>query len=474
MNTSLIVAIDNQKGISKNGIIPWQIKEDVQFFIDVTKREYKHALPNILIMGKNTWLACKELKNRLIIVVSSTVNVNESENTYVENTYENAMIKANKMYDDGLIGHIFICGGKRIYEQAKNINTIYLTTIDYDYQCDNVVDLNFNNYNTFSTNTFKLMDLEKEVTVTFQKLYLQLPDHWQPCEERQYLNLLYDVLTTGDFRQTRNSKTWSKFGKTLEFDLSKGFPLLTSKKSFTRGIFEELIFFILGDTNTKHLEEKGVTIWKGNTSREFLNSVGLNHYQEGDMGPMYSFVFNHYGAEYKGMNENYDNQGFNQFDYCINLLKNDPHSRRIMMTSFNPATTSQCVLFPCHSVVLQWYVEGNKLCLACFNRSQDILLGLCWNKSSFGMLMHFFCTVINNDENCKNKLTPGRLIMNLGDVHIYENHKDAVIRQILRDPYPAPNFNINRKVTKLTDFKYEDIEISNYQCYPNITAKMIA
>jgi dihydrofolate reductase / thymidylate synthase len=480
MNKSLIVAIDKNGGISKNGVIPWKIKEDMNFFIDVTKRQYIKGLPNVLIMGKNTWLSCRDtLKNRIIIVVSSTVNVKKYNDTYIFNKLSDALDEANVMYNKYLVGHIFICGGSKIYEEAMNyeINTIYLSTIDYDYNCDNCININIEKYSIFSSNTFNVNDLinDKKINVTFKKLYLTLPDHWNNCEERQYLNLLNEVLTTGDFRQTRNSKTWSIFGKRLEFDMNKGFPLLTTKSCFTRGIFEELMFFINGDTNTKHLEDKGVTIWTKNTSREFLDSVGLNHYNEGDMGPLYSFNFNHYGADYKGMNESYDNQGLNQFDYCLDLLKNDPYSRRIIMTSYNPTVAKQAPLFPCHSLMLQWYVEGNKLSLSCYNRSQDSFLGLCWNHISFSMLMYMFCEIINNDINYKNvKLTPGRLIVNMGDVHIYEDHKEAVIRQILRDPYHAPTFKINRKVTKLTDFKYEDIEIIDYQCYPAITAKMIA
>ena len=479
MNTSIIVAVDKNGGISKDGIIPWHIKEDIWFFMDVTKREYIKGLNNILIMGKNTWLNCRDtLKNRSIIVVSSTISIEDPTlaDTYLSSSYEEALTLANAMYDENKIGHIFICGGSKIYEEAQkyDINTIYLSKIDEDYECDNIININLDKYNTFTTNTFKLMDNKKEVEVTFQKLYLILPDHWIKNQEHQYLNLLNDVLTNGDFRQTRNSKTWSLFSKHLEFDLSQ-YPVLSSRKSFFKGIAEELFFFLKADTNSKHLEEKGINIWKANTTREFLDSVGLD-YPEGVIGNMYGYQWSHYGYPYQGVDHDYTDKGFNQLKSCIELLKTDPHSRRIMITTYDPSTADQGVLRPCHSIIIQFYVEkGHRLSMTCYNRSQDIFLGTNFNIPSSALLIYLFCHVINNDVNYHGpKFTPGRLIVNLGDCHIYEDHRPMAIRQILRDPYPFPQLKINRTVTDLTDFRYEDLELVNYQSYPNIIAKMVA
>jgi len=478
MNLSLIVAIDKNNGISRNGLIPWHIKEDINFFMDVTKRQYIIGLPNVLIMGKNTWISCRnQLKERVIIVVSNTMTLDNYENTFMVETMDKAMSQAYQLFDDKKIGHIFICGGSKIYEESNKyfINTIYLTTIDHDYECDNKIKLITQHYNTFKKHTFSLIDLNDnhKVNVTFEKLYLKLPEHWQDCEERQYLNLLNDVLTTGDFRQTRNSMTWSKFGKSLEFDLSKS-PLLTTKKMFVKGIFEELMFFLRGQTSSKILEDRGVNIWKDNSTREFLNSVGLN-YPVSTIGPMYGYNWNHFGFPYQGPDYDYTDKGFSQINYCINLLKTDPYSRRIIMTTYDPSTAHQGVLWPCHSLVLQFYVEKDyKLSLACYNRSQDLYHGFPFNLQSSSLLVNLFCTVINNDESYHGpKYTPGRLIMNLGDIHIYETHKSAVIRQILRDPYQFPEFKINPN-NKLTEFKLEDCEWLNYHFYPNIAVKMVA
>jgi thymidylate synthase len=196
-------------------------------------------------------------------------------------------------------------------------------------------------------------------------------------------------------------------------------------------------------------------------------------YPEGTMGPMYGYQWNHFGYPYQGPDHDYTNKGFNQLNYCIDLLKNDPYNRRIMMTTYDPSIAHQGVLFPCHSIIIQFYVEGNKLSMSCYNRSQDLYLGTNFNTTSSSLLIYLLCEIINQDSDYHGPtLVPGRLIMNLGDCHIYEDHRSMVIRQILRDPYPFPTIKINSK-NKLTDYQFEDFEI-DYQSYPNIPAKMIA
>lgn len=499
---ALIVAVDIRNGISRNNVIPWRIKEDSNFFQDVTKRQYERNKMNALIMGKNTWKALPDefrgLKDRVNVVVSSTMSKIELDQdnvtktpSYVVSNLEKAINLCNTELD---LGKIFICGGTHIYEEAivkHPIDELYITKIYHDFLCTNLFPLEIvmqnsssymNTFKLYKSNIFKVTDQNTGQTydAEFCKYYnkdIQLPKHFVVNRgEQQYLDLMEDVLRNGHFRQTRNSKTWSVFGKHMEFDLSHGFPILTTKRLFFRGVFEELLFFLKGDTNVNHLSEKGVKIWDPNTTREFLDSVGLKHYENGDMGAMYGFQFRHHGIPYRGMNENYEGLGFDQIEYCLNLLKNDPHSRRIIMTSFNPAQAREGVLYPCHSIVIQFYVEnGNRLSAAVFNRSQDFLLGNPFNDAMAALLIHMFTEVINNDPNYNGqKYTPGRLIMNLGDVHLYENHYSESIRQILRDPYDFPKLIFKRQVSNLNDFKFEDLELVNYDCYPNIPAKMIA
>ena len=464
---NLIVAVDLKNGISKNGEIPWQIKEDSLFFLDVTKNNGKvtdgYNDDHVLIIGRKTWESSKI--NRKTLIVSSTL---QGDN--VVRSLDEAIHKCINC-------KIFICGGKQLYEEAMQlpIDNVYVTEIDHDFECDNIVHLNLSNYDIHFDHTFNLIDSKTNLThrVRFTKFSL-LEKVILP--EQQYLDLLKDILDNGHFRQTRNSKTWSLFSKQLEFDLSKGFPLLTTKKVFFRAIFEELLYFLKGDTNSKHLEEKGINIWRANTTREFLDSVGLD-YDVGVTGPLYGYNWRFYGCPYQGPDHDYTKEkGFDQIEHCLNLLKTDPYSRRIMMTTFDPSTASKAILNPCHSIIIQWYVEkDNRLSMTCYNRSQDSQIGTPFNINSSSLLIYLFCEVINNDVNYHGpKFTPGRLIMNLGDCHIYEEHRSIAIRQILREPYPFPQLKINRKVTDLTDFKFEDFELVNYQCYPNIVAKMVA
>lgn len=479
MNVSLIVAIDKKGGISKNGQIPFSIKEDQLFFQDVTKRNYGKN-KNAVIMGKNTYLAMdKPLPDRVNIVVSSTL---VDDRVVVVRSLSKAIDEAKKLE----VGHIFICGGKAIYEEAfKFVTCVYVTYIDHDFECDNCIEVP-TKYHVHKNYTFDLVDSKTGLVhvVNFNKMYYNVfPEHWiENKEEAQYLGLLEEILNEGDFRKTRNGNTWSLFSKRMEFDLSKGFPALTTKRIYAKGVFEELAFFLRADTNANHLAEKGVHIWDKNTTREFIDSVGLKYidgnmkgepYLEGDMGPMYFYQLFHYNEPYKGCNADYTGQGFNQIEYCLDLLKNDPHSRRIIMTTYNPSQAMQGVLFPCHSLMVQFYVEkGNKLSANWYNRSTDSLLGLPFNIYMAALLIIFFCEVLNNRDGMN--YIPGRLVINCGDIHIYEEHREQCIRQILRDSYDFPQLKIKRKVDSLVDFKFEDIEIENYSCYPGIKAEMVA
>lgn len=239
------------------------------------------------------------------------------------------------------------------------------------------------------------------------------------------------------------------------------------------------MFFVKGDTNANHLSEKSVKIWEPNTRRQFLDSVGLSNYEEGDMGPMYGFNWRHFGAQYTGMQTDYTSQGFDQIKYCLELLKADPFSRRIMLTTFNPANAQESVLYPCHSIVYQFYVseENNKYKLngICYNRSQDTMLGTPFNIASSSLLLLLFIEVINNDTNYRGpKFSAGKIIFYLGDTHVYEEHYSQVIRQILRNPLKFPQIKFNRQINDICDFKFEDITIDNYKCYPTINCKMVA
>ena len=288
--------------------------------------------------------------------------------------------------------------------------------------------------------------------------------------ESNYLNLLEEIIYIGNSRQTRNGLTYSVFGKTIEYDISDKFPLLTSKKVFFRGIIEELLFFIAGKTDTKLLEAKGVNIWKGNTSEEFIKSVNLP-YREGDMGPMYGFNWLHFNAYYTGCDADYTNQGFNQFEQVLTLLKEDPYSRRIIMTSYNPAVASDGVLYPCHGIAIQFYVRdyNGKKYVSCSmtQRSADIACGVPYNIASYAALVYIICSYLGDD------YVPDRLIMNFGDIHLYEEHINEALVQIKRNPFEFPTLEI-KKFDNISDLTYEHFNLKDYECHEPIKYVMKA
>ena len=298
-------------------------------------------------------------------------------------------------------------------------------------------------------------------------------------EEHNYLNLLQNIATNGHVRQTRNAMTRCLFGNTLSFNLNNNtFPLLTTKKMFFRGIFEELLFFLRGQTNTKLLEDKKVNIWKNNTSREFLDNAQLNHLEEGDMGPLYGFQLRHFGAKYTNFSTDYSGKGFDQLHNVIHLLKTDRFSRRIMMTTYNPSQVKEGPLPPCHGIVIQFGIEGNnKLSCHMHQRSADFFHGVPFNIASYALLVHIICALVNNaDDNDDNndKLEPGKLTISFGDCHIYESHISVVHKQLTRAPHPFPKLLFKKKITSIDNLQFDDVDIVDYTFYPPLKADMVA
>jgi len=298
-------------------------------------------------------------------------------------------------------------------------------------------------------------------------------------EEQQYLNILQKLLENGDERQTRNSITRTLFSNDVSFNLQQGFPLLTTKKMFIRGIFEELMFFIRGKTNTKILEEKNVNIWKGNTSREFLDNVGLYDYKEGDMGPMYGYIFRHHSKPYNGYENNSTegDQGIDQLKYVIDTLIKDPYSRRIIMTSFNPSQVNQGCLYPCHSIVVQFFVKKHEdkyyVSQKMYQRSVDAVCGFPFNIASSALFSHIICSTLNSITKTEQYI-PDMLHITLGDYHIYKDHYDIANEQIKRKPFPFPTLKIKTQYDDIEKYSFDDIELLDYQCHSQLKALMVS
>ena len=283
--------------------------------------------------------------------------------------------------------------------------------------------------------------------------------------ELQYINLIKHILENGISKDDRTGVgTLSIFSYNMTFNLRESFPLLTTKKVYWKGVVEELLWFISGSTDSNVLKEKGVRIWEGNSSREFLDSRGLSHYDQGDIGAGYGFQWRHFGAKYTNMYDSYEGQGVDQLKDVIYKIKNTPDDRRIIMSAWNPTDLDKMALPPCH-IFVQFWVDSNKkeLHSQMYQRSCDVGLGVPFNIASYSLLTCIIAKLCN--------LTPGDFHYCMGDTHIYKNHIDAMKLQITREPYDFPKINI-KDITDIDNIKFDDIELIDYKYYENIKMNM--
>lgn len=461
MRLNLIFAFTQDGLFGINNKLPWvNCKEDLINFNRLTTDIYSQ---NTVVMGRNTYDSLPHiLQDREMVVISSKMKPNEDVIIYP------SLEEFIKLYKPK--NKVFIIGGVKLIEECLTkyktiIDTIYISEIRLPTIFgDNKVYINKELINPYLTNPVK------KSNITFYK-YVN-----EQTEEFQYLDLINNCITKGDYRQTRNGYTYSYFSDKISFDLKKGFPLLTTKKMFMKGIFEELIFFIQGKTNSKLLEDKNVNIWKWNTTKEFIDKCKLP-YEEGDMGPMYGWQWRHFGADYKDCNTDYTNKGFDQIKQVLDLLINDSSSRRILLTDYNPVQAKEGVLYPCHSIVIQFYCnqidEKKYISMNMYQRSVDGFLGLPFNITSNALFLHLICETLNNITQTKNYMVD-KLNIIMGDIHIYEQHLEQVKEQLSRIPFEFPQLNIKNSYNNLEDYKWDDIEIINYQSHPTIKAQMIA
>lgn len=284
-------------------------------------------------------------------------------------------------------------------------------------------------------------------------------------DEVQYLNLIRLILEKGNQKNDRTRVgTRSLFGHQMRFNLRNGIiPLLTTKRVAWKTIIRELLWFIRGSTNAKELAAEGVKIWDGNSSRQFLDSLGFTDREEGDLGPVYGFQWRHSGAKYENMNSDYTGKGIDQLQEVINRIKSDPDDRRMIVCSWNPVDIGKMALPPCHCLI-QFYVSDGELSCQFYQRSADMGLGVPFNIASYAFLTYMVAHITN--------LKPGDLIHTLGDCHVYNNHIEPLQKQLNRKVRPFPTLKFKRNVTSIEDFKLEDFEISNYNPHPIISMEM--
>ena len=285
---------------------------------------------------------------------------------------------------------------------------------------------------------------------------------------KQYLELLSEVLEKGTFKDDRtNTGTYSLFGCQKRYDLSEGFPLVTTKKVHLKSIIIELLWFISGDTNIKFLVDNGVRIWndwpyetfkkspdyKGEDIKEFAEKIKQSSdfaKKYGDLGPVY-------GKQWRNFN------GIDQLSWLINEIKTNPNSRRLIISAWNPSEISNMALPPCHCF-MQFYVNNNKLSCQLYQRSADTFLGVPFNIASYSLFTMMIAQVCDLDV--------GEFIHTTGDTHIYSNHLEQVKLQLTRTPKKLPKMIINKDVKNIYDFKYSDFTLEGYDPYPLIRGKV--
>lgn len=291
--------------------------------------------------------------------------------------------------------------------------------------------------------------------------------------EKQYLDLLSRTLSDGELRNGRNGNTYSLFGERLEFNIAEfGFPLLTTKKVYWKGIVEELLWFLRGSTDVNQLKDKNVHIWDANSTREFLDSVGLNHIPEGQIGAGYGYQWRCFDGDYPNM-EN----GIDQLEYILKELSDNPHGRRCVLSAWNPKQLSMAALPPCHFTYVFYISDKHGLSCQMQMRSCDVGAGLPYNIASTALFTSILAHVLH--------IPVHRIIITMGDTHLYEEHKESALIQIERDPLPFPTLKITKthllksasldaKIKWIENLTFADFEMQNYNSHPALKYPMVA
>lgn len=520
---SVVIAIDHEgligityEDLDKNGNptiksqIPWKCSKDLKFFKSLTTENtnLETNTMNVVIMGKTTWKSLPFpfglLTNRVSIIVSSQDSLSYQPNDANEiqklqtsgvlhhaTSFENSLKIASSMKAlyNITVPNIFVIGGKRLFEEAFHhplCDRIFLTQIlnfcpqpPHTFACSKVYvsPLWQTNPPTFARNSHEYEEsyalIPSNSAIEYEamecKSVLQVWDRINH-EESQYLHLIKEILTSGTLKIDRTQiGTKMVFGRMMRWSLKNGrLPLLTTKKTFFRGILEELIWFLKGSTDSFELSKKGINIWKGNGSRKFLDMRGFPNRQEGDLGPVYGFQWRHFGAKYIDAHSDYSNQGIDQISQIIHTLKTDPNSRRMILSAWNPLDIDEMALPPCHMMAQFCVVmdgDGTSYinCLMT-QRSADVGLGVPFNIASYALLTHIIAHVSG--------MKPGELVVSTGDTHIYLNHIEALRIQLNRTPCPFPIIHIDSNLKDIDQISSSHFTLSDYRCHDSIKMEM--
>lgn len=438
----IIACVDEKYGYSKLGKIPWHLdlkgKEMMHFKKQTTTGEFR----NMLVMGYNTFNdmrtapedKCKKILETRDISVISSKGI-EYDGIRVFKSVWDFLLYVHNNYKNSNDCNIWVCGGEDLWYyflRLKIVNEILLSVVPCNYNCDK-----FFNINKFE-NQFNL--IKEEDKDKFSIKYYE----YMNKEECKYVNAIKKIMEKGYPSMDRSGVgTLSAFGKTFKYDIRNyRLPLFTHRKMFARGIIEELLFFISGKTDTKILENKGVNIWKTHTSASFLSKRGLD-LKEGDYGPSYGYQLRNWGGK-----------GLDQLEYVVNLLKTDPHSRRILFSYWNPEFLDKVPLPPCHILYMFNVNSEGELSCSFTQRSNDFALAGNFNICSATFLVFILCKVCN--------LKPGKIIHHIGNIHLYKNQLTHIKEFIDNKLYNFPLVDLEKK-DNCDEYNIEDFKIMFYK-----------
>lgn len=449
-----VIFATSLKGVfALNGKLPWHCPPDMDFFRRITTGSN-------IVMGRKTMESIgKPLPKRQNYVLT------RSDKPLIEGFLPITFLECVERKDNEIF---WIIGGKEILAQfflyPIYLDIIVRTWIGDSFQIprsenDEIINLDL----VFETPMFykESYEIDKDVLCD-----IMIPHTTKPKDslDDKYISIGKTILND-EKRLTRNGIVRSSFDDVISISASfdDGFPILQSKRVWWKGVLEEFKFFLSGKTDTNLLSEKGVKIWEGNTSEEFLIANGKSHLKPGDMGPMYGFQLCHFGACYSGCEQDYTDLGINQIEQVINLIVKDSHSRRILMTTYNPSQAHEGVLYPCHGLVTQFYVKGNMISLKTYQRSADWVLGVPFNISSYGLFLNYIVEEVNKRQDYI-KYNPKKITILFGDSHIYECHVTAFLEQYIY-------YILCRTQSKVI---LNNDELENYNPTRVINAKMVA
>jgi len=464
--------VEEGNGIGKDNTIPWAggVKGDMAFFRQLTSSTHDPLKKNAVIMGRKTWESLPDrfrpLPYRLNIVLSSTL----AAGVVVQPSLEAALAYVWDTRRCDVEG-VFVIGGAQVYAAAlahPACTALFITRLARRYKCDVFFPEVPSRFSQCSSLTGKKTENDLEYDILKYTPAVPPPASVAAQAgvhaEHQYLDLIRHILDNGVTRGDRTGVgTVSVFGVVMRFNLAHSFPLLTTKRVFWRGVAQELLWFIAGCTDANKLKDKGIHIWDGNASKDFLTKRGLGHREEGDLGPVYGFQWRHFGAKYEDMHTDYTGKGVDQLQSIIDTIKSNPTDRRMVMSAWNPADLPLMALPPCH-MFSQFYVADGALSCAMYQRSCDMGLGVPFNIASYALLTVLVAQCCG--------LRPGELVHVLGDAHVYTSHIPALREQLRRQPRPFPTLTVNPAKTRIDDFVFEDFTLEGYDPHPAIKMEM--